>query len=54
MSEFVTVGRAGDIAEGAMRAYEVGGRRVTVARMGGELHAFDDVCTHRQCSLARG
>jgi nitrite reductase/ring-hydroxylating ferredoxin subunit len=54
MSEFVTVSRVADLAEGQMRAFEVAGRRVTVARVGGTLHAFDDTCTHRQCSLAEG
>jgi 3-phenylpropionate/trans-cinnamate dioxygenase ferredoxin component len=54
MAEFVTVGTAGDLSEGEMRAFEVGGRRVTVARVSGSLHAFDDTCTHRQCSLADG
>jgi nitrite reductase/ring-hydroxylating ferredoxin subunit len=54
MSEFVTVGSAADLSEGEMRAFEVGGRRVTVANVGGSLHAFDDTCTHRQCSLAEG
>jgi nitrite reductase/ring-hydroxylating ferredoxin subunit len=54
MAEYVTVGTAADLSEGEMRAFEVGGRRVTVARVGGSLHAFDDTCTHRQCSLAGG
>lgn len=54
MPEFVTVGSAADVAEGEKRAFEVDGRRVTVARVGGALHAFDDTCTHRQCSLAEG
>jgi nitrite reductase/ring-hydroxylating ferredoxin subunit len=54
MPEFVTVGPAADLSEGEMRAFEVGGRRVTVARVDGSLHAFDDTCAHRRCSLAEG
>lgn len=54
MAEFVTVGSAADVREGEMRPFEVGGRRVTVARVGQTYHAFDDVCTHQQCSLAEG
>lgn len=54
MAEFVTVGTTADLSDGDMRAFEVGGRRVTVARVGGSFHAFDDTCTHRQCSLAEG
>jgi nitrite reductase/ring-hydroxylating ferredoxin subunit len=54
MSEFVTIGRAGEVEEGEMRAYEVAGHRVAVARVESTLHAFGDTCTHRQCSLAEG
>jgi 3-phenylpropionate/trans-cinnamate dioxygenase ferredoxin subunit len=54
MAEFVTVGTAADLSDGEMRAFEAGGRRVAVAKVSGSLHAFDDTCTHRQCSLADG
>lgn len=54
MGAFVPVGSAADLSEGEMRAFEVGGQRVAVARVGGSLHAFDDICTHRLCSLADG
>ncbi|MGH8935388.1 MAG: Rieske (2Fe-2S) protein [Acidimicrobiia bacterium] len=54
MSELITIGRAGEVAEGEMRAYEVAGHRVAVARVADTLHAFGDTCTHRQCSLAQG
>lgn len=54
MSEFVTVGSAPDLAEGEMRTFEVRGHLVAVVNVGGTLYAFDDVCTHRQCSLAEG
>jgi nitrite reductase/ring-hydroxylating ferredoxin subunit len=54
MSGFVTIGRADEVEEGQMRAYEMAGHRVAVARVGDTLHAFGDTCTHRQCSLAEG
>ena len=54
MAEFVVVGRVQDLQEGSMRAYEVKGTRIAVAKVGGAFHAFDDTCTHRQCSLAEG
>lgn len=54
MGAFVPVGSAADLSEGEMRAFEAGGQRVAVARVGGSLHAFDDTCTHRLCSLADG
>jgi nitrite reductase/ring-hydroxylating ferredoxin subunit len=31
-----------------------GDRKIAVANVGGELHGFDDTCTHRGCSLAQG
>jgi len=54
MAEFTTVGRADEVAEGQVRAYEVAGQQVAVTRIGGTLHAFGDTCTHRGCSLATG
>ena len=54
MAEFVTVGKVADVPEGEMRAYDVGERMVAVANVDGDLWGFDDVCTHRGCSLAEG
>jgi nitrite reductase/ring-hydroxylating ferredoxin subunit len=50
----IKVGSSTDIVAGEMRAFDVAGTRVTVANVGGQLHAFDDTCTHTGCSLARG
>ncbi|MGH2662842.1 MAG: Rieske (2Fe-2S) protein [Actinomycetota bacterium] len=54
MAEDATVGSTGDVPEGELRQYQVGGEDVAVANVGGELHAFSDVCTHQQCSLSDG
>jgi nitrite reductase/ring-hydroxylating ferredoxin subunit len=54
MSELITVGGKDEVPEGEMRQFQVGGEDVAVANVEGELHAFSDVCTHRQCSLAEG
>ena len=43
-----------DIATGDMRVFDVAGIKVNIASVGGQLHAFDDTCTHRACSLAQG
>jgi len=48
----VTDGRAPEPGEAA--AFVVRGERIAVANVGGALHAFDDSCPHRQCSLADG
>jgi nitrite reductase/ring-hydroxylating ferredoxin subunit len=54
MSEWVRVADAGDVAEGEINAYTVGGRTVAVANVEGDLQAFDDTCTHQGCSLSEG
>ena len=54
MAEFVAVARADELDEGEMRAVEVLGNKVAVVNVGGTFYAFDDACTHLQCSLAEG
>jgi nitrite reductase/ring-hydroxylating ferredoxin subunit len=54
MANWVRVADAADVSDGEMSAYTVGERQVAVANLGGELRAFDDVCTHQHCSLAEG
>ena len=51
---FVQVGYAKDIVENEMRVFDVTGTKVNVASALGHLYAFDDTCTHRGCSLAKG
>jgi len=43
-----------DVLPGQLAAFDVDGKRVAVANVGGTFHAFDDTCTHLQCSLAEG
>src|SRR5712692_7940815 len=54
MGRFVTVGKASAIQQGKMALFKIEGRPVTVANVEGSLHAFDDTCTHEDCSLADG
>jgi nitrite reductase/ring-hydroxylating ferredoxin subunit len=54
MAEFVTVGRADEIAEGEAKAFPVNGQEIAVSRVDGALVAFSDICTHRQCNLSLG
>jgi nitrite reductase/ring-hydroxylating ferredoxin subunit len=54
MGEHVTLGPADAVADLEMKAFPVGSKHIAVARVGGELHAFDDTCTHAACSLADG
>ena len=39
---------------GEMQVFDVAGTKVNVASVGGQLHAFDDTCTGKACSLAKG
>lgn len=54
MAEWITVGTADQIAEGEAEAFDVGGVEIAVARSGGTLYGFSDICTHRSCNLANG
>jgi len=50
----VKVGSVKDVGDNEMRAFDVGGSKVGVANVSGQLFAFDDTCTHRGCSLVKG
>lgn len=50
----IRIGEPGEVAEGEMRVFDVGGTPVNVSNASGNLYAFDDTCTHMGCSLARG
>lgn len=54
MVEFVSVGNASEMEEGEVRLFDVDGQAIAVAKVAGSLYAFDDTCTHAQCSLAEG
>lgn len=54
MAEFTTVGPADSVGDGDLKAFEVAGVKVAVANVAGTLHAFGNICTHRQCPLAKG
>lgn len=51
---WIKVVAAEEVAEGTVAAFEVGERKVAIANVDGTIHAFDDACTHRRCSLAEG
>lgn len=44
--------QASAIPVGGIAAFDVRGTRVAIANVGGTYYAFDDACTHEQCSLA--
>lgn len=54
MANFIKVAKKTEIENGKMKAFTVNGKQITVANVDGEYLAFDDTCTHAQCSLAGG
>jgi nitrite reductase/ring-hydroxylating ferredoxin subunit len=52
MAEHATAIKTGDVPVGGITAVDVNGRRIAVTNVGGTYYAFDDECTHEQCSLA--
>jgi 3-phenylpropionate/trans-cinnamate dioxygenase ferredoxin subunit len=51
-TEFVTATKTSKIPAGSVTAIDVRGIRIAVANVDGTYYAFDDECTHEQCSLA--
>ena len=54
MAGYVTVGPSELIGEGETAAFDIEGDEIAVARVGGALYAFADVCSHRRCTLSTG
>ena len=50
----MAVSRADDLKEGEMQPFKVLDTKIAVANVGGPFYAFDDTCTHLQCSLSEG
>jgi len=53
-SDFVTVGRVGDVPAGHGRQVTVNGRWVALFNLDGAFHAIDGICLHRGGPLAEG
>lgn len=47
-------GNIRDVNEGNMKCFRVQGKEIVIAKVHGELFAFDDTCTHAEVSLASG
>ena len=50
-AETVTTLRASNIPVGGLGAVVVRGTRIAIANVDGTYYAFDEECTHEQCSL---
>ena len=54
--EYRSLGKSAQLPDKAVNPYYVDERklRVSVARIGDKLFAFDDLCTHEGCQLSAG
>ncbi|MCL5003965.1 MAG: non-heme iron oxygenase ferredoxin subunit [Patescibacteria group bacterium] len=52
--EITKVLEVGEIGEGEIKKTEINGQVVDVAMIGGEYYAFNDICSHEECSLSEG
>lgn len=52
--EFLEALKTEELADGEMKSVELGGKNITIAHIGDDYFAFDDACTHKQCSLSGG
>ena len=54
MAEFVEVSRIGELKEGAMKAVNVAGRKILLARVGDSYYVADNRCPHMGGKLSQG
>jgi 3-phenylpropionate/trans-cinnamate dioxygenase ferredoxin subunit len=54
MASVITTVKASALKPGGVIAIDVRGTPIAIANVGGTFYAFDDTCTHEQCSLAEG
>ena len=52
MGEFVRVASVTDLDDDGTMLVEVGDEQVLLAKVGGELYAIGEECTHEGCSLS--
>lgn len=51
MINFISVGKINEFTDGSMKTVVVMGKSVALARVGEDIFAVSDTCTHEQCSL---
>lgn len=52
--DYKEVLKTSQMADGSLRTVEVEGRVISLAQVGSTYFAFDDLCTHEECSLGTG
>jgi nitrite reductase/ring-hydroxylating ferredoxin subunit len=54
MSNFTEVAKIDELKSGAMKAANVAGRQILLARVGDKYYAVDNLCTHMKGNLSQG
>jgi nitrite reductase/ring-hydroxylating ferredoxin subunit len=51
---YIRLARLDELANDDITAFTVDGRTIAVARIGTEIYAIDDQCSHSRCPLSEG
>ena len=51
---FVRAAKAADVPAGTIREFQVGGKAIALANVGGQFHAISSTCLHRGGPLGDG
>jgi len=51
---FVLAAKAADVPAGTIREFQVGGKAIALANVGGQFHAISNTCLHRGGPLGDG
>jgi 3-phenylpropionate/trans-cinnamate dioxygenase ferredoxin subunit len=54
MSKFTEVAKMEELKNGAMKAVNVAGHQILLARVGDKYYAVDNLCTHMKGNLSQG
>lgn len=54
MANFVQAGKTGELKDGTMKAVNVAGREILLARVGDKYYAADNRCPHMRGKLSQG
>lgn len=54
MAEFIAVAKIDDVQPGRCKKVVVGGKKVALFNVDGEIFATDDTCSHAEASLSEG
>lgn len=52
MAEFIRVAKLGELKDGEVKGVKVGGKEIAIYRLGNEVFATTDICTHEECVIS--